>query len=70
MTAVSEKLGNHLKSLRVSSCLSQKEFAARLGAPESTYANWEQGRREPSIADILAIIRTLEIDANELFDID
>ena len=67
---ISIKFGEHLKDLRKYTHISQKEFAARLGVPESTYANWEQGRREPSIADILAIIRTLEIDANELFDID
>ncbi|MDE5666633.1 MAG: helix-turn-helix domain-containing protein, partial [Clostridia bacterium] len=33
----------------------------------STYANWEQGRREPSIIDIYKIISALEVQPNELF---
>lgn len=67
---LTEKFGQHLKSLRTDAELSQREFAKKLGVPESTYANWEQGRREPSLFDIYNILYTLDIEANELFDIE
>ena len=47
--------------------LSQKEFAEKLGIAVSTYANWEQGRTEPSICDIYNLLSTFEVEANELF---
>ena len=58
-----------LKDLRAEKELSQKEVAERLGVAVSTYANWEQGRTEPSIYDIFNLLSVFEIDANELFDI-
>lgn len=58
-----------LKELRAEKDLSQKEVAERLGVAVSTYANWEQGRTEPSIYDIFNLLSVLDIEANELFDI-
>ena len=60
----------HLKQLRTEKELSQKEIAKLIGCAVSTYANWEQGRREPSIYDIYRLMQILKVDANELFDID
>ncbi len=59
----------NLKTIREERGLSQKDLASKLNVPVSTYANWEQGRREPSIVDIFRIIEILEIDANELFSL-
>ncbi len=59
----------NLKNIREEKHLSQKDLASKLNVPVSTYANWEQGRREPSIVDIFRIIEILEIDANELFSL-
>ena len=50
--------------------LTQSELANKLNIPTSTYANWELGRTEPSIADIFNLIDFFEIEANDLFDID
>ena len=58
-----------LKEIRTGARLSRAEVAARLGIAVSTYGNWEQGRRAPSIGDIYKLIEVLEIDANELFEI-
>ena len=60
----------NLKSLRTVNKLSQKQVADKLGVPVSTYANWEQGRRMPSINEIYKLIKVFETDANELFDIN
>lgn len=59
--------GKHLKELREEKGYSQKATAEKIGVAVSTYANWEQGRREPCLYDIKNIINALEVDANELF---
>lgn len=58
-----------LKELRNERLLSQKAVAQKLGCAVSTYANWEQGRTEPSVYDIFNLLWVYEIEANELFDI-
>lgn len=64
-----EIFGKRLKTIREERQWSQKQIAEKLSLAVSTYANWEQGRREPSLYDIYNIIEVLEIEANELFDI-
>lgn len=59
-----------LKELRQEKDMSQKDVAYKLNVPVSTYANWEQGRREPSIYDIYNLLWVFETDANDLFAID
>ena len=63
-------LSPKIKELRKEREYSQREMAALLEVPVSTYANWEQGRREPSIYDIYNFMWTLHIDPNELFDME
>lgn len=60
----------NLRSLRTERKYTQKDIAEKLDISPSTYANWEQGRREPSINDIYNLLIALEIEPNELFDID
>ena len=36
-----------VRDLRRRACLTQLEFAARLGVPVETIRNWEQGKRAP-----------------------
>lgn len=67
MDNFSEKFGKNLKLLRQEHAYSQKCVAEKLGIAVSTYANWEQGRREPSIADIYKLLEVFGIEANELF---
>lgn len=58
-----------LKELRQERRFSQRTIAESLDIAVSTYANWEQGRTEPSIYDIYRLIEIYGIEANELFDI-
>lgn len=58
-----------LKDIRKEKGLSQNAVANKLGYAVSTYANWEQGRTEPSVYDIFNLLWVFEIEANELFDI-
>lgn len=64
------KFTENLKAIRLSKRLRQKDVAGAMQIPQSTYANWEQGRTEPSIQDIFRLIEFFEIEANDLFDID
>lgn len=54
----------NLKAIRKSCGYTQKQIAEKLGVVESCYANWEQGRTEPSIDALrkLAVIFQVEID--------
>jgi putative transcriptional regulator len=36
-----------VRNLRRRACLTQQEFAAKLGVPVETIRNWEQGKRMP-----------------------
>lgn len=58
-----------LKEIREEHKLSQKDVAEKLGCAVSTYANWEQGRTEPSIYDIFNLLSVYDIEANELFSL-
>lgn len=64
-----KKFGENLCSLREQEGLTQKQLADMLCVAVSTYANWEQGRREPNLYYIMMLTRHLKIDMNTLFDI-
>ena len=59
-----------LKDIRKEKRLSQNAVANKLGCAVSTYANWEQGRTEPSVYDIFNLLWVFDIEANELFDVN
>ena len=42
-----EAHASKVRDLRRRACLTQQEFAARLGVPVETIRNWEQGKRMP-----------------------
>lgn len=55
-----------LKEIRVEKNLSQKEISKFLSLPVSTYANWEQGRREPNIEMIKKLCEIFDCSADYL----
>ena len=62
------KFGKKLQEFRKEMNLTQKEMAEKLFIAESTYANWEQGRREPNLQSLAIIKNTLNISYDELLD--
>ncbi len=46
-TAPAEAGSLAVRDLRRRACLTQMEFAAKLGVPVETIRNWEQGKRAP-----------------------
>ena len=65
-----KNFGVHLRELRKERQFTQQDVALKLRVPISTYANWEQGRREPSLYDLYNIMFVFKIDANILFEAD
>ena len=58
----------NLKSIRKEKGLSQKQIALKLGVVESCYANWEQGRTEPSISMLRKLCEIFMINIDELIN--
>lgn len=48
--------------------LTQKQVADKLGVVEDCYANWEQGRTEPSIAFLRQLAEVFNVSLNELIN--
>lgn len=64
---ISRQFGEFLQLLRKRQGETQKQIANQLMVSESTYANWEQGRTEPSIYHIVCLSIIFNIDFNSLF---
>ena len=59
---------DNLKRARRSLGLTQKQVAEKLKVVESCYANWEQGRTEPSIYALRELGRILDVSVDELIN--
>lgn len=55
------KLGERIKNARYSLGMSQREFARKLGIPISTYSNYENGNRTPSMSQLQKIASALNV---------
>lgn len=58
----------NLKNARKSVYLTQSQVAKSLGVVESCYANWEQGRTEPSIDSLRKLSKILNVSIDELIN--
>ncbi len=63
-----ETLGSRIRAVRVTSNLTQQEFASRLGLKQNTVANYETGRRVPINAVLSAIAREFGVSEAWLRD--
>lgn len=58
--------GRNLKAVRKSSKISQKDFAERLQTTQQRVSEWECDKVEPSLFNIIKILKVLEISFEEL----
>ena len=58
----------NLKNIRKEKHLTQKQVALKLGVVESCYANWEQGRTEPSIEMLRKLGEIFNVYIDELIN--
>ncbi len=55
-----------LFELRVEQNLSQREMAKKLNISQGTYNNWENGKTEPSISDLIEISKMFKVSVDYL----
>lgn len=58
---------SNLKRLRISAGLTQAALAEKLEVSQPSIQRWENGKREPSYADLFAIADALKLPVGELF---
>ena len=61
-------LGDNLKELRKINNISQKEFATRMQTTQQRVSEWERNKIEPSLFNIVKILRLYNITFEELID--
>lgn len=55
-----------LYELRMEQNLSQRELAKKLNISQGTYNNWENGKTEPSIEDLIEISKLFKVSVDYL----
>ena len=60
--------GNNLKNLRKANKLNQREFAVKMGTTQQRVSEWECNKVEPSLYNIIKIIKVLKTSFEELTD--
>lgn len=61
---------DRLKTLRKEKKLTQKELAEQIGIKQNSYSDWETGKNEPSLENIIKLTKILDTTADELLGID
>ena len=61
-------LGSNLKELRKLNKMNQKEFAEKMQTTQQRVSEWECDKVEPSLYNILKILKIFEITFEELTD--
>jgi transcriptional regulator with XRE-family HTH domain len=60
--------GNNLKSIRKLNKISQKDFADKMNTTQQRVSEWECDKVEPSLFNIIKIIKVLNTTFEELTD--
>ncbi len=58
----------NLKDCRLAKGISQEELALTAGFSRSYYTEIETGKRNPSLLNLVKILKVLEVDANTLLN--
>lgn len=62
------KIGTRLKEIRQAAKISQKDMAEKIGIPYSTYSNYENNNREPSLDVLKRFCQTMNIRIIDLLE--
>lgn len=61
---------NNIKYLRKVHGLKQADLAKKLGKTANAVSNWEQGIRQPIVADVMTLCQIFDIEFNDLINTD
>ncbi len=64
--AVNKVLGQRIKELRLEKGLTQKEVAERLKVTHAAIGNYENGKREPQIDDLILLADFFDVSIDYL----
>lgn len=62
-------LNKRIRMIRISLCLSQREFAERMNIASNSVCTWELGKRLPKLEMMYKIIRTFDLPSDIFNDI-
>lgn len=58
-----------LKKLRKEKGLTQKELGERLGVKQNTFTNWENGKREPTLENVVKLAKLFKTTTDFLLGV-
>ncbi len=70
MKKIEKQFGSRVRELRLKTGLSQEELAFKVGVHRTYLGGIERGERNPSLKNIAAIAKALDITLSELFAFD
>ena len=70
MKTIEKHFGEQVRKLRLAMDLSQEELAFKAGVHRTYLGSIERGERNPSLKNIAAIAKALNISLSELFSFD
>ena len=70
MKAIEKQFGEQVRKLRLAMDLSQEELAFKAGVHRTYLGSIERGERNPSLKNIAAIAKALNITLSQLFSFD
>lgn len=65
---LSMNIGDNIKQLRKINNLSQKEFACKMDTTQQRVSEWECGKVEPSLFNIIKMIKVLNTTFDDLVE--
>ncbi|MBQ6979746.1 MAG: helix-turn-helix transcriptional regulator [Clostridia bacterium] len=63
-----KSFGENLKIERQNAGYNQREFAKKIGTTQQRVSEWETNKVEPTLSNIVAIIKTLNISFEDLIN--
>lgn len=64
---ISNVFPQRLKEIRIKRGLTQTELGKKVGVKQSTFTNWENGKREPNFEIVIKLADLLEVSVDWLF---
>lgn len=64
---ISNVFPQRLKEIRIKRGLTQTELGEKVGVKQSTFTNWENGKREPNFETVIKLADLLEVSVDWLF---
>ena len=68
-TSITQTIGNHLRLLRKSHNMTQRELAALLGVTKQAVSKWECGLCAPDLSVLVHIARIFSVTTDDLLGI-